>query len=114
MPALLSLILLLSCGGDEDSATQETGTTATSEPGDSGTTAEENTPPTCAITSPEDGAFAQEGASVTLLGVVTDAEQTAPSLTVTWESAKDGLLATAPGRGQPRRRGGPGDRRAQR
>ena len=95
MPALLSLILLLSCGGDEDSATQETGTTATSEPGDSGTTAEENTPPTCAITSPEDGAFAQEGASVTLLGVVTDAEQTAPSLTVTWESDKHGGRATA-------------------
>ncbi len=89
----LPFLLLVACGGDdttaEDSASSHSDDTATD------TTPGANTAPSCAITSPEDGSFGQEGEILTVLGTVSDPDQLAPSLTVSWESDKDGWLATA-------------------
>ncbi len=90
--ALLAL-LLIACGGDDtttaDSSTPGTGDSATT------TTPTVNNPPTCGITSPEDGTFGQEGDALTVLGTVDDPDQGVGSLTVTWESDKDGWLAAS-------------------
>jgi hypothetical protein len=54
-----------------------------------------NTPPTCAITEPGDRTTAAEGSRVTLRGAVGDADIAADSLTVRWESDRDGVLGTS-------------------
>jgi len=92
---MLSLLLLLACGDDttDDTATA-TDDTATTAVDDSGTT-QANTAPECAVTSPPDGSFGEEGASVTFLGTATDAEQGSSSLSASWSSDKDGSLGEA-------------------
>ncbi len=54
-----------------------------------------NTAPTCGITAPDDGSYAQLGDAVSLEGRVGDVDIGAPALTVTWTSDKDGLLGTS-------------------
>ena len=52
----------------------------------------ENSAPLCEITSPEDGTSGLEGAEVTFVGVVSDADIPSEWLEATWESDVDGSL----------------------
>ncbi len=54
-----------------------------------------NSVPTCEITSPTDETAGEEGALVTLAGIVNDADQAPNTLDVTWSSDKDGDLGSS-------------------
>ena len=54
-----------------------------------------NQPPTCTITAPEDSISGSEGDLVTLEALVEDPDVPADWLAVTWESDRDGELATS-------------------
>ena len=62
------------------------------DPGD-GTPA--NTPPTCEITAPPSGSSGDLGATVRLAGLVGDAEDLPPALTVSWGSDTLGVLGAS-------------------
>jgi hypothetical protein len=51
-----------------------------------------NTAPACLIEAPLDGEVGETGALVTLMGTVSDADQSPDSLTVSWSSDRDGAL----------------------
>ncbi len=95
MIVLLSLIVLSGCGDDvtDTDTDTDTGTVVTTD--DSGTGITGNVPPTCAITSPPDGTFGEEGTTITFIASVGDEDQTPSSLTVSWESDKDGDLGSS-------------------
>ena len=54
-----------------------------------------NSPPTCGITEPADGASGAEGSSVTFRGLVGDADVPADRLAVDWTSNWDGAIASS-------------------
>jgi hypothetical protein len=51
-----------------------------------------NTPPSCAITAPEDGVSREVGAALTFRATVGDVDVPSDRLTVAWSSDKDGAL----------------------
>lgn len=53
-----------------------------------------NTPPTCAITSPEEGTLIDPSADTMFSGTGLDADQDAHTLSATWTSDADGVLGT--------------------
>ena len=55
----------------------------------------ENTPPTCALQSPVDGAAGGQGATLILRGTAADADVPATRLQVAWRSDLDGALDVA-------------------
>jgi hypothetical protein len=52
-----------------------------------------NSPPTCGITSPEDGAAGPESSEVRFEGLVGDPDVTADHISVSWTSDRDGALS---------------------
>ena len=59
------------------------------------TVGEPNSPPTCAITAPEDGAFDQQGVEVVFQAEVDDEDQEVSQLSVTWSSDQDGEIGSS-------------------
>ena len=55
----------------------------------------ENTPPTCALTAPEDGSAGELGGVVTFEGTTSDVDVAPDLLTVAWLSDKDGPIGTS-------------------